>query len=200
MTNFESGKESYLSETFNDLKLSGEEIRSLVFEECNFKECNFSEATFNRCKFIDCHFEKCNLSVAKLNQSRFSDVIFEECKVIGVDWTKAAWPNIELSSSLKFYKCIINDSSFFGLSLQQIVIEECKAHDVDFRDGDYSEADFKYTDFANSLFRQSNLTSVDFTEAVNYQIDIYINEIKNAKFSRYEAVSLLDSLDIELVD
>jgi len=54
----------------------------------------------------------------------------------------------------------------------------------------------------NLSFKKINpiLTGTDFTEATNYNIDIYFNEIKRAKFSRYEAVRLLNSLGIELVD
>jgi uncharacterized protein YjbI with pentapeptide repeats len=94
----------------------------------------------------------------------------------------------------------MNDSCFFGLRLEELVIQECKAHDVDFREGNFSEADFTYTDFANSLFAETNLAGANFIEAISYTIDIYHNEIKRAKFSRYEAVRLLDSLNIELVD
>jgi len=149
---------------------------------------------------VDCHFINCNISVIKITQSKFSDVVFDECKVIGVDWTKAYWPSMTFCSPIKFHKCILNDSSFMGLNLQEIVIEECKAHDVDFREGNFSEANFTYTDFAYSVFNKTNLTGADFSEATNYNINIYRNEIKKAKFTRYEAVSLLESLDIELVD
>jgi len=200
MIDFKGKQKEYLSNNFCDLKLSGQEINSIVFEECFFKGCDFSEAIFIDCKFIECHFSKCNLSVAKMDHCRFADVVFEDCKVAGIDWTKATWPNISLFSPLKFFKCIINDSTFFGLSLNEIEIEECKAHDVDFREGSFCEANFTFTDFTNSLFNETNLTGTDFTEAVNYLIDINYNKIHKAKFSRHEAISLLESLEIELID
>ncbi len=190
----------YLSQSFSGLDLSDRNMTCKEFDDCTFQECNFSETIISDCKFVDCLFIRCNLSVAKIEQSKFSDVTFDECKMVGVDWTKASWASIALSSPIKFMKCIINDSCFFGLSLTEIVCEECKAHDVDFREGDFSQANFTYTDFTNSLFRETNLTGADFTEATNYNIDISLNEIKRAKFSRYEAVRLLNSLDIELVD
>ena len=59
---------------------------------------------------------------------------------------------------------------------------------------------FRSLDFANSLFNGTDLSGADFTEAINYQIDVNRNKIKGAKFSRYEAVSLLESLGIELID
>jgi uncharacterized protein YjbI with pentapeptide repeats len=200
MTDFNGEKKEYFSNEFNQLKLSGREINSIVFEECVFNECDLSEAIFKRSKFVDCRFIKCNLSVAKFDFSRFIDVFFEDCKVIGVDWTKVVWPSIALPSPVKFLRCIINDTTFFGLNLREMIIEECKAHDVDFREGDFSESNFTFTDFKNSLFSGTNLTGADFTEAVNYRIDINHNNIINAKFSRHEAVSLLEGLDIELID
>ncbi|OMH38031.1 pentapeptide repeat-containing protein [Motiliproteus sp. MSK22-1] len=200
MVNFEAGEKEYLSKNFNSLDFSKAEICYKEFDGCTFKNCDFSEAIFRKCAFMDCSFEKCNLSVVKLEYSKFSNVFFDECKVIGVDWTKATWPDIALHSSIKFNRCIINDSSFFGLSLQQIVIEDCKAEDVDFREGDFSDAIFTYTNFSNSLFNKTNLTGSDFTEATDYNINIYDNEVKGARFCRYEAASLLHSLGIELVD
>ncbi len=200
MTCFKNGQKEYFSENFSDLKLTDQKINSVVFEECSFENCDFCEVTFINCEFIKCHFLKCNLSVIKLGHSRFTDIDFEDCKVIGVDWTRATWPSIALFSPIKFFKCIINDSTFFGLSLNEIVIEDCTAHDVDFREGSFCEANFTLTDFTNSLFKETNLTGTDFTEAVNYRIDINYNKINRAKFSRYEAVNLLESLKIELID
>jgi uncharacterized protein YjbI with pentapeptide repeats len=80
------------------------------------------------------------------------------------------------------------------------VLEHCKAHDVDFRSGSFTKAKFTNTDFTNSLFSKTNLKEADFSEAQNYTIDIFNNDIKGARFSRYEALSLLDSLEIDLID
>ena len=172
----------------------------MEFDDCKFQDCNFTETTFRRCKFLDCEFVRCNLSNLKTPQSKFSDTSFEDCKLVGINWTQAAWPEMSFPVALKFHKCIINDSSFFGLFLDEIIIEECKAHGVDFREGSFGRASFTYTDFTDSLFGKSNLANVDFSEASNYNIDIFSNKIDNAIFSRHEAVRLLDCLDIELVD
>jgi len=200
VANIEDKKDDYLAQNFNDLKFSSKEMIAKVFEGCTFNKCDFSEAMFKRCKFIECHFIKCNLSVAKVGNSRFSDVVFEECKMVGVDWTTANWSSLALGSPIKMHKCIINDSSFFGLDMKGMVLEECKAHDVDFREGNFTEANFSHTDFANSLFNKTNLTGANFQEAVNFSIDVNVNKVIRAKFSRYEAVRLLESLGIELVD
>jgi fluoroquinolone resistance protein len=200
MTDIQDEETVYLSKQLCELDYSSQTIQAKEFDNCTFRGCNFSETSFDRCKFVDCHFVQCNLSNINIDGCRFSDVTFEESKMIGVNWTKASWPGIVLHSPIKFYKCILNDSSFFGTHLQELMIEDCKAHDVDFREANLSEAVFTLTDFSSSLFNNTNLTYADFTDANNYTIDIYNNDIKGAKFCRVEAVSLLESLDIELVD
>ena len=135
----------------------------------------------------------------KIGQSQFTDVTFEQCKLIGVDWTRAMWSQPRLSASLEFNNSVINDSSFFGLTLDEVKLVECKALEVDFRNGRFCRAQFSYTDFTASLFGKTDLSGADFTEAVNYDIDIFDNKLDKAKFTRYEALRLLNGLDIELI-
>lgn len=87
-----------------------------------------------------------------------------------------------------------------SLSLREMSMIDCKAHDVDFRDADLTQADFSQSDFTNSLFNQTLLAEANFTDAINYNINVFENNVKRAKFSLPEAMSLLQYLDIELVD
>lgn len=200
MTDINDAQHEYISLTFTGQNWCGREISGKEFDSCTFRECDLSEVVLSKCKFIDCQFIQCNFSLMKVSLSKFSDVIFDECKMVGVDWTKAAWSSLALTAPIKFHKCILNDSSFFGLGLEELVMEECKAHDVDFRECNLTEANFSYSDFSHSLFKKTNLTRANFAEAINYDIDIYFNEIKGAKFCRYEAARLLEGLGIELLD
>jgi uncharacterized protein YjbI with pentapeptide repeats len=200
MTTQITDAKEYFAKHFVGIDLTGQSLAGKEFEGCEFKGCNFSETTLTKCNFLDCHFTDCNLSLIKIESSKFRGVILEQCKAVGVNWTRAAWPRLLLAAPLKFYKCILNDSSFFGLSLEELVLEDCKARDVDFREANLSGAKLSYADFANALFSRTNLSRADFAEAINYDIDVFNNEIKAAKFSRHEAIRLLDSLDIELID
>ncbi|AOT10659.1 pentapeptide repeat-containing protein [Pseudoalteromonas luteoviolacea] len=187
------------SKTFDGEDFSTDEFISKEFENCTFIGCNFSETSFRSCKFVDCEFIKCNLSLAKMHYSQFSDVVFRDSKAIGIDWTKAAWPRLMLSAPIKFYDCILNDSSFYGLQLQGVVIERCVARGVDFRDGDFASASFKDSEFAGSMFSSTNLSATDFSNATGFDIDIFSNTINKAKFDRFEATRLLNCLEVELV-
>ena len=103
-------------------------------------------------------------------------------------------------SGFTFLNCILDYASFYGLRLQSLVMRECRAYDADFRECDLSGADLRESDLTDSLFRNTNLSGADLTLAENYRIDINVNTIKGARFSRYEALTLLEGLEITLVD
>ena len=200
MTRFNKKIKDHYSEEFVQVQFPDDEINATSFEECRFSDCDLNGTRFKTCSFIDCTFENCNLSVTAFDFSRFSDVVFNDCKMIGINWTTVDWPTIIPASPIRFHNCILNDNTFVGLELRQIIIKNCIIHDGDFREGIFRGADFGGTDFSNSLFNNTDLTRADFTGAVNYCINLTTNTISHAKFSRVEAMNLLECLDIDLVD
>lgn len=200
MTNIHFSQREYFEQEFNDISIIKKKVCSKEFFDCVFTECDFSESIFSKCSFHDCTFIGCNLSLLSINNSTFANTSFEDCKIIGINWTTAEWPQIKLCSPIQFYKCILNESSFFGLYLSEIKLVECKAHYVDFRETDCEEADFSYTDLSYSIFNKTNLCGANFNNATNYNIDIFNNHIKHAKFTLPEAIQLLNSLEIEIID
>ncbi|WP_430391528.1 pentapeptide repeat-containing protein [Dyella sp. 20L07] len=193
-------EKEYDDETFKDVEFAGAHLEGIRFRDCSFSRCNFSEAVLARCRFSDCDFVDCNLSLAKLTGSGFAAITFTDCKMVGIDWTQAHWPTVRMAKALAFTRCVLNDSSFFGLDLGELVLRECRAIDVDFTDANCRDADFSHTDLRDSVFARTRLVGANFAGAQNYRIDIFNNDIKRARFSLPEAVSLLDSLDIELDD
>lgn len=192
------GEKEYDDTRFNDLELAGATLDGLRFRDCSFVRCNFSDATLARCRFSDCEFVDCNLSLARLTGSGFAGVAFADCKLVGIDWTGAYWPSVQLAGALAFTRCALNDSSFFGLDLRELKLVDCRAIDVDFTEANCEDADFGGSDLRDSLFRKTRLARANFVGTENYCIDVFLNDIKRAKFALPEAVSLLDSLDIEL--
>jgi len=200
MGQLDLSQSEFYSKTFNGLTLPDTEISDIEFEDCRFEDCDFSNAKFRNCRFIQCQFYRCNLSLVNLGFSRFDDVSFTESKLVGVNWNNATWPNYALSAPMSFSHCILNDSIFIGLSLSELVMVQCKAHYVDFREGNFTDAKFNHTDFSHAIFGSTNLTDADFSDAVSYDIDLLNNQISGAKFCRFEAACLLESLGIVLVD
>ena len=188
----------YTEQTFKNITLNREIIEAKEFYDCVFVECSLAETVLRQCRFVDCAFKHCDLSLMRVPDSLFTNTQFEDCKMIGVDWTEAAWPREKFFDPITFSKCVLNHSTFIGLNLPEIKVIECMAHEVDFRETDLSQADFSHTDLAGSLFINTNLTQADFTSARNYTINAGLNTLKGTKFSLPEAMSLLHSLDIVL--
>lgn len=189
----------YDQEFFNGVSFSGKTFSYHVFEECTFENCDLSSSLYENCKFNECSFTNCNCSNFQAPHSVFSGVTFDGCKIIGVDWTKSFWDELQLAIPLKFHRCNLSDSSFFGLKLSEAVLENCRLSYTDFRDGEFRKVNFSGSDFSNAFFGNTDLTGADFTDASNYSINIHNNKIKGARFDRYNAINLLKSLDIELV-
>ena len=190
----------YWSEDFCELQFAAQTITSKEFEACRFLDCNFSDAVFKHCKFIDCEFIRCNLSMLVPSYSEFNDVVFKKSKLNGIDWTKISLDNLMANNPFKFVESMLNDSTFFGMALVGLVASDCKLHRVDFRDGNFTRADFSASEFTGSLFNNTNLTEANFSDALEYDIDLNFNKLNNAKFSRVEALRLLTHLGINLVD
>jgi uncharacterized protein YjbI with pentapeptide repeats len=189
----------YTQTPFKALSYSEDLIERTAFYECRFENCTFAEVRFVACRFYDCVFKDCDLSLATVSACVFSEATFEQCKLVGVNWAEMSQDTL-IQKPLNFFQCVLNYSTFIGLTLKGIRIAACVAWDVDFSDVDLREADCQKTDFAESHFRHTDLTRADFTDAKNYAIDPEINALTGAKFSLPEAINILRSMDIELTE
>jgi uncharacterized protein YjbI with pentapeptide repeats len=95
---------------------------------------------------------------------------------------------------------VLDHSTFLGLKLPGIKITDCVVRGADFREADLTGAIFSGSDLQDSLFGATDLTMADLSRARNYLIHPVKNTLTGAKFSFPEALSLLHSLDIQLVD
>ncbi len=185
--------------SIEDVKQKATTLRGCEFIDCSFKECSFPEVTFEHCTFQNCTFVNCDLSLMSPSKSKFRGVKFANCKLLGVNWSRAAWENQEAHTLLKavsFMGCNVNYSSFMGLRLPGIILTESVAHEVDFSETNLSKADLRNTDFEKAVFRNTNLAGADLSGAKNYFIDPASNRISKAKFSLPDALGLLYAMDI----
>jgi fluoroquinolone resistance protein len=190
----------YFDEAFREVRLERDEVASSEFHDCLFANNSFVESIFRQCRFVNCVFRECDLSLVEWPGCMFTQTLFERSKMIGVNWTKAHWPETGLAEPISFVGCAISHSTFLGLTLPGIAIKDCVALDVDFREADLSKADLSGTDLVQSVFGNTDLSQADLSRARNYSIDPAQNVLHQAKFSLPEALSLLHSMDIVLVD
>ena len=188
----------YTDQVFKEIHLEQALFVSNEFHDCTFDRCSFVETTFQSCRFVNCVFQHCDLSLVQVPDCSFAATRFESSKVIGVNWTRAHWPVTKLWGSICFSRCAISHSTFIGLNLGRIQIQDCVAVNVDFRETDLSRANFAGTDLSDSLFLSTDLTKADLSQARTYWIDPSQNIVKKARFSLPEAMSLLHGLDVVL--
>ena len=199
MNSITDAQEHY-DQMFKQIHLEQEEILSGEFTDCRFVKCSFESAVFSNCRFSSCTFLDCNMSLIRISGSSFPATRFEKSKLIGINWTLGNWSQSEFSQLDGFFDCVISHGTFIGLEFIGIQINNCIAYEVDFREANLSKVNFRGTDLAKSLFGNTNLTEADLSQARNYQIDPGSNVLKKAKFSLPEAMALLYSMDIEMID
>lgn len=181
----------YEEEEFEEF--SSYDIENNEFVECVFKSLDLNGANFNNARFIECRFEKCNLSNISVTNCSFRDVTFNDCKVIGVNWSSLrnisdfSMKNSNLDYSV-FQNLSLNFSNFEGSSLKEVDLSECQLQN----------SNFKGCNLLGTSFTNSNLFEADIRGAVQYYIEPEFTQIKKAKFSMPEAMSLLKAIGVEV--
>jgi fluoroquinolone resistance protein len=180
---------------YEKVVFSGQFLDKIEFYNCTFLFCDFTKAKLSRCEFEKCTFISCDLSLLNFGGSGLSDVKFTKSKLIGI-----LWESVRNPYRYSFEECKLDNSSFYGLNLRNLVIKGCSARDADFTRSDLTKAIFSDTDLLNSRFSNTNLSFADLSSALYYNIDPSNNKIKKAIFSYPEVTSLLNSFDIIIKD
>lgn len=201
MTIFEDFTE-YTTQDFKNLTCREQTFKGIQFAGCNFFKLSAGGSSFAHCQFEDCTFRHCDLNLAVLQHCTFKNATFEDCQLVGINWMAtnlAQFKNV-FAHPLDFYRCVLNHAIFMGLNLQKVQMVDCIAKNVSFEEADLSHANCQRTEFTGSRFNLTNLTDADFSGARQYMISPTQNTLKKTKFSLPEAITLLDGLDILLVD
>ncbi len=149
---------------------------------------------FTGVNLTDCVFDHCEVTSPKLINTTIHGTTFKECKLLGADFTRC---NSHLFT-IAFSDCLIDTCNFSSLKLYRTPFHNCTIRETRFVSTILTEADFDRSEFSNTIFHQCNLQKANFHTARHYAIDPTANDIKGAKFSLPEAMSLLSGLGIEL--
>lgn len=187
--------EEYITDMVIDSAHSEKKLFShSTFENCRFSGCDFSGYDFSGCSFIDSSFSHCNLSLLPLNRTVFRDVTFSDCKMLGLRFESCD----RFGLSLSFDHCQLDHSSFYQIVLKKTVFRATRLVEVDFSDGDLSQAVFDDCDLSGASFGRTNLEKADLRTAYGYFIDPEVNHLKKAKLSLSGLPGLLYKYGIEI--
>jgi uncharacterized protein YjbI with pentapeptide repeats len=190
----------YDGEEFSALVADAVAVQDVRFTGCRFDKSSLVETVFRSCVFDDCSFTDCNLSLIDVVNSRFSGTGFERCKLTGVNWSEADWSAMSVVEPLRFSSCILDLSVFMGLTLDGVVFGDCSLREVDFSDARLCGSDFSGSDLGGARFSRTDLRRARLESAHGYGISTADNTVRGMRVSLPEAVSLLSSIGVELVE
>jgi fluoroquinolone resistance protein len=186
-------KEEYTEgQRFTGINFSEKGLPKGEYENCDFDACVFLSADLTDVNFVECSFTNCDLSMANINRTAFKEVTFTACKMLGLRFENCN----KFLLAMRFDGCQLNLSSFYQLSLKNTSFQNCSLHEADFAETDLTNATFSNCDLAGAIFDNTILEKADLRTAYNYAIDPEKNQIRKAKFSLPEAISLLQKYDI----
>ena len=178
--------------TFEKKDYTKSSLPKAEYDNCTFINCNFEESYLSAITFTACYFIDCNLSGVKVKDATFNDVHFSHCKILGVNFYECS----DLLISLEAEHTNISFSSFHSKNLTKTNFKNCILEKVDFSHANLNQSQFIQTELQHAIFENSNLEKVDFSSAINFSINPSINNLKNAKFSKEGAISLLKDYQI----
>ena len=114
------------------------------------------------------------------------------CKLLGIDFSKCK----DFLLSFYFEKTTLDYSTFHKKKIRNTIFKDCAIKEVDFSEADLTASGFLNCDLTRTVFQQTILEKVDFRTANNYSIDLESNRVKNAKFSTFGIIGLLDKYQI----
>lgn len=181
------------NETFTDLELQGVDLGEKEFYRCTFLRTQLQESRWRNTILEACVFSGCDLTRAQLKSTGLRGVRFEGSKLMGVDFT-----DVSANPEVTFEECLLRYASFVGLSLRKTEFLRCSALEANFFDLDLSEADFTGTNLEGSTFRGCTLTRTNFSQASGLFLDPARNRVKGTRVPVETAVSLAQSLGLQV--
>jgi fluoroquinolone resistance protein len=185
----------YTDLTFTPERLD-ESLKKGEYDNCEFQNLDLNGLDLRNFKFTDCTFHTCNLSMVKLSGTAFRNCTFDSCKMLGIRFEDCNPIGLEMH----FEGCNLSDSSFYQLKLNGIRFIRCELQRVDFTEANLKNSNFQESDLQDAIFYQCNLEQSDFRLTKNITLDIRMNLLKNAQFSRSNIDGLLLPVGIKIRD
>lgn len=180
------------NKTFIGLHMEDADLGGTTFNECAFVDCAFINCDFRNVALSNCEFKNSNLSNMPMTHAKMSEVLFIQCKLVGLDFSACK----KLLFSIKLDACIVQMCNFSSLKMVGLSFGMTELNECDFYEANLAGTDFRGCNLQGSLFENCDLREADFRNAFNYLIDPNKNQVKKAKFSMPEALSLLAPLEL----
>ncbi len=179
------------------------------FEKIDFSKTLLTAGEYENCTFIDCDFSNVDLSAKTIYECEFNRCQFKGAKLPRTPLREVQFKNCALMGlrfanasgflmAVTFDTCVLNRASFFKLKVRDSVFRNSSLHEVDFTETDLHGVSFDNCDLSRATFEHTVLEKADFRTAYNYAIDPELNRIRKAKFSVNGLAGLLHRYDLDI--
>jgi fluoroquinolone resistance protein len=168
----------------------------IEFEHCMFRGISIESLKATNCTLIDCVFEECGLALCEWTGTSLRGCVFRGSKLSGSNWTTAAWNAFSSASPLSFEQCDLSHSSFQGIRMAKTVFRNCNLTDVDFSDSDLTGVELDGCELERANFSRANLTKADLRSALNYVIDPTSCVLDGTRFLRTNLEGLVTTFGL----
>jgi uncharacterized protein YjbI with pentapeptide repeats len=173
-------------------------ISDSEFNDCTFLDSDLNHASVDASRFLDCRFERCDLSLWKPVDSVFGGCRFEDSRMLGIDWTPAAWPRVALHDPNRFVRCDLSMGTFNDLDLGAVEFWECRLRETSFRFARLSGSRFDGSDCLGCDFHGSDLTGARLVGVLGLTVDPSSTKLAGATVDAATGVNILESLGLIL--
>lgn len=177
---------------FENIDFNAQPLDKKEYEQCSFVGSLFYGVNIGERVFVDCEFVRCDFSMCAFESSALRGCRFVDCKMVGSNFMNAA----KVGFSVEFVNSKLDMSIFVGQSMLRTKFNHCSVVDCDFSEVNLSLSLFEGCDLSGATFSSTNLERVDFRSSYGYSISPNSNRVRGAKFSRFDAIGLLDEFGV----
>lgn len=174
-------------------------VTDKTFKNIDFEQKLLEVGEYENCIFRNCNFEYANLSGFKFTGCEFIESNLSMTKLIGTAFRDVVFKNCKMfGMSFQFEDCILDHSIFYQADIRKTIFRNSKLNGVDFSEANISGSIILNCDLSGAVFDQTNLENADLRDSFNYIINPIGNKLKNAQFSLSGISGLLHSFDIKI--
>ena len=184
--------------TFTGLHCSGETFADCEWTDCTFVRCTFENCQLQNCQLTDCTFTGCRVRELTARYSQLREAVFDNCDLLGVNWGDLV-PSGRFAAPIAALRgCRLKYNTFTAMELDRFCFDESAITSSLFAECRLAGSDLSGCQLDETEFFKCDLRRADLRRAVGSRIDIMSCQLKGARFTHPQVLSLLEALEIEV--
>lgn len=153
-------------------------------------------------RVLDCVFEECTFTSCNLSMTALTDTRFVDCTFVGCKMLAVNWTATGagslLAQPLRFERCRLDGTTFAGLDLTGFVFRDCQLTDVDFSEAVLRRVDLGGSDLSGARFAETDLRDADLRGTRGLAMDPRANRLKGARVDLDATPGLLEVFGVAI--